>query len=411
MAILSVGLLGSSRNKVGNLVTYRMKGQDIARAKATQVSNPRTSAQQSQRVKLANLVSMYRANLSWMDNLAFSTKPQKWSDYNAFVSANIGENRVYLTKAQAAAGFGIVAPYVVSRGSLPSIEMTPTTANVWQSNVEVGQDFTIDAQTTIGSLSAAILANNNGLVQGMQLSLIMNYQQQSGGSYFPVVRYYEVILDPNSTEALSSRLDITHVGVSGGCLSFTRGQNDPIIGFAFILSHTVANTTRVSTQRLVLTSTEVYDLFTTDAAKAAAVESYGAALDNPFLVSDYGQGGSNPDVSLIPSIVSAAIQGHTQVKVGGYIGSLQGESAFGIDAVISQTIDETPLAMTCGADGNNATATSVQIIDGKIRGSFSGPEWNPSSPIQSVSVTLASGLVLTAQFSSINSDTGGDVTE
>lgn len=410
MAILSVGLLGSSRNKVGNIVTYRMKGQDIARAKATQVSNPRTAAQQAQRVKLANLVAMYRANLSWMDNLAFSTKPQKWSDYNAFVSANIGENRVYLTKAQAAAGFGIVAPYVVSRGSLPSVEFNATTANVWQSNIAVGSDLTIGDNTTIGDLSEAILANNNGLAQGMQLSLIMDYQQQSGGAYFPVVRYYEVILDPNNNEFLSARMDIAHLSVSGGNLAFTRGTNDPIIGFTFVLSHTVANTTRVSTQRLVLTSTEVYDLFTSDAAKAAAIESYGAALENPFLVSDYGQGSSNAGVAMRPDIVSAAINDRAASRVGDALGSINTEEAFTLTLNLSQAPEEAPLSCTFytyGESANTATSTSIRVEGNAVVVSFPAEVVNPSYDIRSILLTLADGVIIDAQFE----QTSGDITE
>lgn len=410
MAIINNGLLGSSRNKVGSLVTYRLKGQDIARAKAAQVSNPRSLAQMQQRVKLANLVGMYRANRAWMDGLAFSTRPLQWSDYNAFVSANIATNRIALTKEQAAAGTTIVAPYIVSRGSLPTIEVNPTTANVWQTNIGVG-DLSIDpATTTVGEFSTAILANNNGLQQGMQLSLVMNYQQQSGSAYYATSRYYEVIINPNDTDLLSTRMDLQHVGVSGGNLAYTRGASDPIVGFAFVLSLTQANKTQVSTQRLVLTSTSVYDLFTRQAQQDAATQSYGAQLNDPFLVSNYGQDNISGEVDILPSIVYAILNNGSRVAVGEYLGAVNSEGEFTISIALSQTPNEPPIVASASADGSVANSTGISISQDMIVATFPTTTWNPSSPIERLTVTLSTGEIISATFSRMN-EPQGDVTE
>lgn len=409
MSILLGGLLGSSRNKVGSIVTYRNKGQDVARSLAPSVRNPRTAAQMTQRVKLANLVSLYRINSAWMDGLAFSTKPQTWSDYNAFVSANIGENRVYLTKQQAAAGVCIVSPVTISRGSLPTIEVNATSASVWQTNIGLGSSFSFTTDTTIGQLSTAIIENNNGLVQGMQLSLIMDYQLQQGGSYYAMVRYYEIVLDPNNTELLSSRMDVEHLGVSNDSLAYTRGGNDPIVGFAFILSHTIGNYTRVSTQRLTLTSSDVYNLFVTNEAQTNAIESYGASLEDPFLVSNYGESFINPAVDVQPSIVSAFLNQGSAVEVGEYLGAVNGEGEFSITLQLSSTPEDTPTAMTCGSGNSSVSASSVSIGESGISGSFAGVQWNPASPIEVVTLTLANGVILRATFR--DQVSGGDVTE
>ena len=45
------------------------------------------------------------------------------SDYNKFVSANLGKAPVYLTKQEAQAGASIVAPYEVTHGSIKSIKI------------------------------------------------------------------------------------------------------------------------------------------------------------------------------------------------------------------------------------------------------------------------------------------------
>lgn len=89
--IKSLWLRGSSQ-RLGGAVTYMLKGVQIARELAAKVDNPRTPKQMNQRVKLANVVAFYRANRPWMERLAFETKKQNWSTYNAFVSANFAAN-------------------------------------------------------------------------------------------------------------------------------------------------------------------------------------------------------------------------------------------------------------------------------------------------------------------------------
>lgn len=414
MAIINNGLLGSSRNKVGSIVTYRLKGQDIARSKAAQVSNPRSLAQMQQRVKLANLVGMYRANRAWMDGLAFSTRPARWSDYNAFVSANIAMNRISLTKEQAAAGTTIVAPYIVSRGSLPTIEVNPTTANVWQTNIGVGDLVIVAASTTVGELSRAILANNNGLQQGMQLSLVMNYQQQSGTAYYVTSRYYEVILNPNDSALLSTRMDMQHIGVSEGNLAYTRGESDPIVGFAFILSLTEANKTRVSTQRLVLTSETLYNSFAEQSQQDAAVQSYGATMGDPFLVSNYGGGTIDSEVDVLANILSAQLNEGAPVTSNDYYGAVGTENAFTVKLNMSQTLTTAPTSLTIGGQqggqGNEVTTTNIELSGAQVVATFEGGVLNPGTAITYMRLTLASGLIVGIQFRP-TAGYGGDVTE
>ena len=405
--IKSLWLRGSSQ-RLGGAVTYMLKGVQIARELAAKVDNPRTPKQMNQRVKLANVVAFYRANRPWMERLAFETKKQNWSTYNAFVSANFAANEVYLTKQEAAQGCCIVAPYRVTEGSMPSINVNKFGANSYKTNLYCGE---VDPATaTVAEVTEALLENNNGLAEGMQISFIVNYQQQANGIYFNIVRYFEVILSRTDTSTFASHVGDTHIKLIDGTIGFEVGNAEPAMGFAFILSQTRAGRTYVSTQNMVLTSNTTYNLFSSASHANEAAASYGAGVQDPFLAAGY-QSGSNDNVEIPISILSAGIQGRNQATVGTYLGNLQGESAFGIEVVLSQTTEETPTAMTCGADGSNVTATSVQVRDGKILGSFSGPQWNPTSPITAVSVTLATGEVLTAQFSSLNDSPGGDVTE
>lgn len=264
------------------MVLYSRKGETIARELAAQVSNPRTEAQMEQRVKLANLVAFYRANKGWMRG-AFENKKERESDYNAFVSNNIGNSLVATSKAEVDAGAAVVAPYKISSGSLPIIETTLNGQDL-TSNIFLGT-LVISAATTIGELSTAIIDNNGGLSEGMQISVIVNLQLSSAGTNIPyiTVRAYEIILDTTSTALLS---DAIPEGLleSVGSTNKQLGLNTSTLGAgaaAFILSQTSGGTTKVSTQSLVFFgSNSVYRAYTSDAAWARAIASYGESTIN-----------------------------------------------------------------------------------------------------------------------------------
>lgn len=405
MAILGIGLLGSSRNKVGNIVTYRMKGQDIARAKATQVSNPRTAAQQTQRVKLANLVAMYRANRPWMEKLAFEGKPQKWSTYNAFVSANVQGNEVFLTKTEAAQGCCVVAPYRVSEGSLPSVTIAETTSGTWATNLYCGE--VNPATATIAELTEALLANNNGMAEGMQLSLIVNYQQQNNGVYYANVRYYELILDRTDTRPVSDVLGDTHLALVNGSIGFQAGSSDPVMGFTFVISQTLGGRTKVSTQSLVLTDTTTLNAFTNDTHQAQAVQSYGASNLSPFLASGYQQG-SNADVEQPISILSV-----NNKVAGSYLGSGQTNSErFGIN-LSKEPNDVTAVGIyandTWYRSTDNPAPITFEHTGSTISVLTSGMGSSNSSVISKIEV-VADGETITIEFDNGGAG-GGEVTE
>lgn len=406
MAILGIGLLGSSRNKVGNIVTYRMKGQDIARAKAAQVANPRTIAQQTQRVKLANVVNMYKVNRPWMDRLAFESKPQKWSDYNAFVSANLANNKVYLTKQQADRGDVIVAPYKITDGSIPSIivgrdanDTTLFKTDLYIGNVQL-------ATATVAEVTRALLDNNNGLSVGMQLSLIVNHQGQNNGQYTVLVRYYEVILSLDDDTPFSERISESHIVNADGALAFNYGAGDSVLGFAFVLSQDVESKTRVSTQYLIVPDETLYNSFGTDAALANARLSYGAT-SAPFLAGGY-QTGSSEAVTIVPSILSAAIDDEDPVNVNDVLGSRGGENEFTITLSLSSLAGGVPTRMTIYGQGETAYTEDIAGSATSIVGTFpASTMFNPSAKIDRIDLTLVNGTTISGYWRASE----GDVTE
>lgn len=275
MAIVHNVWLRGTKKRIGGTVYYVNKGQTLWRELAPTVSNPRTPAQMSTRVRLANLVQLYKAGRGWM-KAAFENKKQTQSDYNAFVSANLANANVYLTKQQVAAGAGVVAPVVITKGSMPPVSLT-LQGEVLVSDILIGELSVADP--TVGDISQAILNNNPGISEGDQLSLIQ-YVQQTGadGTPYVVCRAYEMIIDRTNTSSFYDFMP-EYVNVSGSsAASSTLNINEdaPMGGYAFIISRTVGSTIRVSSQSLVLTENNtVYPLFTTQAAYDAAVASYG----------------------------------------------------------------------------------------------------------------------------------------
>lgn len=322
MAILrSVYLKGASQ-KLGGVVLYQAQGRTLARELAPSVSNPRTPSQMVQRVKLANVVGVYRANRNWMPG-SFEDKKQSESDYNAFVSANLANSLVATSKSEAAAGAAVVAPYKVTSGSIPTVEHSLTATNLI-SNLALGV-LSIGSATTIGQLSTALIGNNNNIREGMQLSLVINIQQMNAASGIPyiVVRAYELIINSSSSELLSDYFPGSIIASTGGANnSLSMVYTSLGSGAAtFILSETISGKTRVSTQSLIMFgANSVYTAYTSEQAWNAAVASYG---ENAINFLDANSAGGAPAVDIALSVVSLNINEQTITPGGIIVGGVR----------------------------------------------------------------------------------------
>lgn len=272
------------RNYVGRLggsVYYMLKGQNIAREKAPEVSNPRTATQMRQRMQWANLVAMYKCLQPYLGKKAFQDKPATWSDYNAFMSANLGSTPVYLTKDMVQNGHALLAPYKVTEGSLPTIGLAYNADGIgFLSDIDA-KSFVLGDDNTVAKLSEAIINGNTGWQEGDQLGIII---MMNGRTYRPYVYAFELILDKSDERTIDElwNLDDFPFFKSGDKLGFTfENLYNPTQGLAiasaFIHSRTIGGKTSVSTQALVLNPSGMteYNEATTEDAFNAARESYG----------------------------------------------------------------------------------------------------------------------------------------
>lgn len=289
MAIVSSMWLRGAKKRLGGTVIYQAMGQTRQRELAAEVSNPRTESQMGQRVKWANLVNLYRANRTWM-KYAYETKKASQSEYNKFMSLNVASSRIYLPKDIANAGGCVVDAYLMTQGSLPSIEFVPATNNVYASNILVGLN-TITPNTTIAYFSQTVLANNPAIREGDQLSFVRMTQMTNASTGVPyvVVREYEVIIDTTNTASLWDYLPETYFTTSGSLNQYlaVSAQAGKVGGFCMILSRTISGKTYVSSQRVILVGMDAYiTAWSNSTALQAAIDSYGVS-DDAFLSSTY----------------------------------------------------------------------------------------------------------------------------
>lgn len=306
MAIIENLWLRKSKKRLGGVVLYQAMEQTRARELASSVTNPRTASQMGQRVKWAQLVNFYRANGGWM-KYAYETKSPQQSEYNKFMQLNVASSQVYFTKQQAAAGSCVVAPYIMTQGSLPSIEFTEESGS-WPSNIYFPDTFSLVESTTIAEFSSAALVQNPALRNGDQISFIRFTQMFNSDTGFPyvIVRKYELVLDTSSVELVGTYLPLDYIGLLTISSPKQLGVIDSGLagGFLLILSRTSGGKTYVSSQRIITTRMD------------ATLAQYSSAQQLADAVASYGE---NADAFLSSTSADINSQAPTPLAITGIV--------------------------------------------------------------------------------------------
>ena len=279
MAILK-GIFRKQTGSIGDMTLRVVNGQTVTSEKVTR-NTSKTFAQMVRRVQWANVVNLFRAFEGTL-HPSFESRPRSWSDFNAFMSANIGQFGVYLTASEASQGGCLVAPYQITRGSLPSVGMGTTEAGVITSDIKVGA-LDITDETTLAAFSAAVRANNSGWEYGDQLSAYVALQKVNTITQVPYVEVhaYEITLAEDDETLVLDLIDNDPT-----CFAVVDQKlclNAPINGGAcYVHSRKDGQKTRVSTQRFTATN-DLLDAYTTEAKRTEAIISYGGKTSNAFL--------------------------------------------------------------------------------------------------------------------------------
>lgn len=291
MAILK-GLIRKQRGSIGDLTIRQVKGVSITSEKAAP-SNPKTLAQMRQRVQWRNIQNIW-AVISAYDHPSFENRRALQSDANLFMSANLYRIPVYLTASEARGGSAVVAPYQVTRGSLPSIEVV---AN--GTNGEVGTDIslgtlTIGESTTLKQFSDAVVNNNPMYKNGDQITCMVLYQSTNTVTGFPYVecKAFEITLDQTDNETLVREFDPDGVAFNTMTGSDKLGMSQAVNGgVVYIHSRKTPSKTLVSTQDFLVNNTLLAS-YQSDAKMLEAVRSYGGKVSDAYLT---------PNVDIAPA--------------------------------------------------------------------------------------------------------------
>ena len=364
--------------KLGPAIFYMRGGENINRAVAAQVRNPRTIKQMTRRVMLANLVNLYKANKSWMEKLAFEGRKANLSVYNEFIKANLNSAKIPLTKEEVNEGNAWFQPNLVfTRGSLQRINVTHDDASFnFLTSLACGLGTDLSNQT-LGSISADIIASNDGWNEGDQLSIIVMARDFYGYLW---VKASELVLDSSNSTPYSSSdiaLALTAIQYDGddyyGFDEISIGSLFPSIDYEvanndcailFIHSRTVSGQTSVSDGLITLNqhATDILPALYSTRRLERAIASYGET-EEPFLEAGYQTSNSEPTeqatLTIRPpyggaiTVNGSAASGSVNVPVGeaaslgwsagGETGlSFSGWTINGVDMGISNPLSFTP---------------------------------------------------------------------
>lgn len=412
MAIVNNFWLKGQSKKLAGSVIYQAMGQTRQRALATEVSNPRTPAQMNQRVKWANLVNLYRANSSWM-KYAFETKKASQSDYNKFMSLNVTGSNIYLTKQIAAAGGCIVQNYLITQGSLPSIETTyDQGTSRWLTNIFLGDGFEF-LSNTVASFTRVLLDNNPAMREGDQLSFIRMTQMTNAdnGTPYVIVRKYELVLSLTNQAYVSDYLPSDYIDSTeeSPMSQLTVNNSGHAGGFVLILSRTLGGKTYVSSQRIVVANNNaLIQAFSSTNALQAAIDSYGNS-EEAFLTSSYA---NQADNAYVPnSIVDVTIGSVSHIPGSRFL-IQKSDATKTIQVICSSSLEAgaSSIVISYYHNGTNGaiTISDLDVLDNVVSGSMpAAAALEDDMIVYSVRLLDNSSAFLEAPFLITNEDTIG----
>ena len=206
--------------KVGQLLYRQTRTGTVISELPVKPAIPRRSARQmDRRTQWGNLAAIYK-QFDSMLRRGYEKLPPQMSVFNAFIQANIDVVKVYITKTIKLNGGAILAPYQITRGSLPSISMAKNASNILVSSVRLGA-LAIDANTTVGQFSQAVIDNNDAFDEGDQLTFFHGIQSIDTVTRTPraTIKGYKVVLNTAEDAKLWDVVDKIGFSVADSCLA------------------------------------------------------------------------------------------------------------------------------------------------------------------------------------------------
>lgn len=246
-------LLGKARGSVGDLTFSVLNSEQVTRAKAKSVKNPRTDAQMIQRVLMSTTVHAYSGMQEIVDH-SFQGVPYQGRSMNRFNQLNVKNLRALY--AQIAGGDNGVpvafnangnkrislAPWIMSTGSLPTVglKIDSEAGADWPVAINNSQKvgiYTVDSGVAIDASfesapSYADIIAYFGLQAGDQLTLCALTRLVSDKEAGCNFKYGRFILQPNDGDLTHLLTDATVANEKNQGVSFTYADGTLFINFA-----------------------------------------------------------------------------------------------------------------------------------------------------------------------------------
>lgn len=210
--------LGFGRGKLGDLVMYRQNGTQITRARNRSPKNPQTALQLLQRV-LMKTSSVAYSLMQDIVNHSFQGRAEGTECQSRFTALNIAEMRrrladiinsgdpeeIYTSSdsnyAAKSASLAEMNPYVVSEGSLPTLDVAFSTSFYLAFTSTM-------AHTTSETITYQDIVDGLGLSRGDQLTFLQlscddRDADDADLGHYNSFRFARVILEPNDGDMTS----------------------------------------------------------------------------------------------------------------------------------------------------------------------------------------------------------------
>lgn len=286
MAIVRSLAIGKATGSMGGITYRTIGGETISSQKRGKATNKPSYLQGMNIVSWANAVNVWQA-FEGNDRPSFENRRPRVSDFNEFIAASRAVP-VYLTRSVAQQGGAVVAPYQVTRGSLPSIDNSASgTGGEIGTDISLGT-LTISESTTLGQFSRAIVENNEGWANHDAIIHFVLRQSTNSVTGVPYVTVdeFKVTLDVSDNETLLSEFDPNGEAFVNTPGSDKLGMAMTVNGGAvYIHSRTTSEGTQVSTQAIIATNTLLPN-YQSPSVRNEAIASYGGSLTRLYLTPD-----------------------------------------------------------------------------------------------------------------------------
>ena len=276
--------LGIITGKADNMRFYELNGEVIGVTIPAETNNPKTELQMKQRIKMNNILNMYKYIKGYLQqNFEGIIGNKNASSF--FRSYNLMKTPVWLTKAQKESYKFVLAPYVVAQGRINSVGYE-FRDGVFVSDINVG-DLEINDETEERVLSSVICGNNEGWTNNDTLQVILLRQKRVGSLdeeiAHPTCCSILVNLDNASAtkigeipvlETLSNMSRFSLYNVEGKLAVRVADTAEYTYAFAIVHGRGQGRDKIVSSQQLCLNDTTLYDSYCSSNAFNKAFESY-----------------------------------------------------------------------------------------------------------------------------------------